>query len=283
MEQIKETIIKKFLMQCLVVDTESTGLDPQVAEICEIGTAITLDGITPITKDKLFGTELPIPFAASSKNNISRKMIADLPKVTDDEDLISKMLHVYDKKIKYYVAHNFKYDKELLTSTFGTRNDRGFEEIANRIMNTRWLCTYRLAQHLFKPSEEDPNLAYALNYLRYAFDLPVEGTVHRAGDDSRVTWFLLQFIAEYYLEAFQDDELDESFDLGEQLFELSKIIIKIDVMPFGKHKGEKLSDVPDSYYKWMLEKSDMLNESSEGFSPDFAESVLEELNRRQGN
>ena len=51
-------------------------------------------------------------------------------------------------------------------------------------------------------------------------------------------------------------------------------------MTFGKHKGQLLSEVPASYYDWLLKNSDMLNETSDNYNPDFAISVENELNRR---
>jgi hypothetical protein len=116
------------------------------------------------------------------------------------------------------------------------------------------------------------------------FDLDVGQTAfHRAGDDSKVCWALLVHIAKDVLDSLDESELSLDFDLGDYLYKLSTKTIKFDVMPFGKHKGEKISDVPQSYWNWMLEKSDILNEQSDDFDPDFAATVEEELNRRMGN
>jgi len=285
-DALRNQIIKKFLDRCLVVDTESTGLDPSSAEICEIGVTRIVDGKEKTT-DKLFGTRLPIPYAASAKNNISRKMLEGLPTVVESMEEISEMLHVGDMKKKYFVAHNFEYDKEILESSFtlsdpvSSKAHQLSEEIIDRVFDTKWICTYRLAKHLFHPSDEDKDLSYSLNYLRYAFDLPVEGTVHRAGDDTKVTWELLRFISEFVLETM--DDVPEDFDLGEYLFELSKSPVPYTVMPFGKWKGTPLADVPDDYYQWMLNKSDILKEDNDNYDPDFAKSVENELNRRMGN
>jgi hypothetical protein len=44
-------------------------------------------------------------------------------------------------------------------------------------------------------------------------------------------------------------------------------------MPFGKHKGELMIDVPRSYWRWAMANMDSLNEEADNFDPDFAASV----------
>ena len=63
-------MIDNFLTDCLVVDTETTGLDITTSEICELGTCV-YDGEKYLKSGRLFGTKEPIGFSASAKNNIS--------------------------------------------------------------------------------------------------------------------------------------------------------------------------------------------------------------------
>ena len=37
-----------------------------------------------------------------------------------------------------------------------------------------------------------------------------------------------------------------------ELYELSKEALSIETMPFGKHRGKKLSEVPKDYIKWLM-------------------------------
>ena len=278
----KDKIVENFLKRAIAIDTESTGIDPKVAEICEIGSASSLNGKTCANRGGLFGTREPIPFAASSKNNISRAMIKGLPLFEENLEEVVDLLSLGDDNIKYFAAHNYEYDITILKSNFERANEK---TLAENIVNRKWICTYRLAQHLFKATEENPDFSYALNYLRFAFDLPCDKlTVHRAGDDSETCWHLLRYIAYYVLDNLFDAEtIADDFDLGEFLHQLSNEPIEFTTMPFGKHKGVPLKEVPMDYYNWLLKNSDVLNEESPGFDKDFAKSVEKELNRRMGN
>lgn len=277
---IKQQIKNRFLGQSVVLDTESTGLDPKQAEICEIGSTFTVVG-KPQIQGALFGTHEPIPFMASSKNNISRAMLESLPKLEDNIEKAIELLDLGNDDIKYLIAHNYNYDRTILEHNF---KRVGQPELAELILEKKWICTYRLAQHLFK-TEDYPDISYMLSYLRYAFDLPVgDVAFHRAGDDSKVAWLLLNYICNHVLDnVIPQEEITLDFDLGDYLYNVGKSTIKITTMPFGKHKGEKIADIPMSYWNWMLEKSDILNETSDNFDPDFAATVEEELNRRMGN
>lgn len=279
----KKQVLNEFLNQVAAIDTESTGLDPKSAEICEIATSRYDASGKIATADLLMGTEYPIPYMASSKNNISREMLKGLPLFKDSLKRVNEVLGLRDTSLRYLVAHNYQYDKTILESTF---NRLGEIKSIKDLDKKKWLCTYRLSKHLFKPNEEDPDLNYQLNYLRYSFNLPADGmTVHRAGDDSAVCLMLLKVIAEVVLSSFEDtfDDLPSSFSLGDYLIEIANSPIIYDVMPFGKHKGLKMTEVPDEYFKWMLNKSNILDEKNDNYDPDFAASVEAELNRRMGN
>lgn len=262
----------------LVLDTESTGLDAKTAEICEIA----INGVVnkrSIRLDRLFGTVEPIPFAASSKNNISRKMLDGLEtfnsfsshKVT--EQILEALLQA-----DYLIAHNFKYDREILVSSLIRA---GKTEYADIINNKKWICTYRVAKHLFSAIEENKDLSYSLNFLRYAFDLPIgELGVHRAKDDTEVCLELLKYIVNYAETSILSEDVNSDMDIFEFLHSLTFEPIVYTTFPFGKWKGKSLTEIPQTYYEWLLTKSDILDESSPGYDSDLASSIEQELNRR---
>ena len=276
----KKAILENFLKAVLVLDTESTGLDPKQVEICEIGNTLMIPReSSPQKNELLFGTKELIPFAASAKNNISRDMLSGLPTVGENIEGTFSILHLDNEDLKYNAAHNYVYDKVILESTF---RREGVEEFSDLLNERKWICTYRLAQHLFKPTTTD-GWSYSLNFLRYAFNLQVDGLVcHRAGDDCFITFKLLEYIANYVLDNVLDEsELTDNFNLGEFLCDLSSSPIVYEVFPWGKHKGVKLSDIPNDYYQWLLTKSDALDETKDGYNADLAASIEKELQSRE--
>lgn len=278
----KAKIINNFLRKCIVIDSESTGLDSRTAEIAELGSTHLDNNDKIIIQNELFGTIEPMPFMASNKNNISREMLKGLPIIKDSDVKVIRILKLGNDNYPYMVAHNAKYDKTILTSTF-ERNEN--DELANELAKKNWICTYRLAKHLFKPSPDNLDFNYQLNYLRYAFDLDCGNLgVHRAGDDSMVCFQLLKYIANYVLDNVIDlNDISEDFDLGEFLVSYSESPIEINVMPFGKHFAQKLEDVPLSYYNWLLKNHGGLNADSDEYDPDFSIAIEKELNRRLDN
>ena len=270
----KEKTIGSFLRQSLVLDTESTGIDANTAEICEIGAVTSKNGCFPDSDSRLFGTKELIPFAASSKNNISRSMLAGLKTADQDIENVTNLLKLDDDTVEYLVAHNYQYDKTIISTFFENINRLDLLEKLNK---KKWICTYRAAQQLFKLTDDNKDLSYSLNYLRYYCKLPTDGLkTHRAEADSIVCWHLLRHISFYVM-----NEIEENLDIGEFLYELTSQPIIYDRFPFGKHKGCLLSEVPDSYYQWLLKNADSLNINSNDYNPDLATSIENELNRRQ--
>lgn len=275
---LKNTIKNKFLSQILVIDTESTGVDPKTAEICEIATGIFSNNQLKIT-DKLFGTREPIPFSASCKNNISRTMLLGKKRFHEHIEEEKSPLISFgfdDSKINYFVAHNTKYDKPILEHNIREKNSDFYKKFSEK----SWICTYRLAKHLYPIEDQIPDWSYAQNYLRYALGIEMEVDTHRAGDDVRVCFTLLNIFCDKILDNFEEDELSNDIDLGQILSDISETPVSYSVMPIGKHKGEKLTDIPMSYYEWLLKSSEILNENHSNFDSDLAYNVVNELNRR---
>ena len=133
----------------------------------------------------------------------------------------------------------------------------------------------RFAKKLYK---DDTNISeYNLSFLRYALDLPIPDDIpaHLANADVMVTTLLFAKLVE---DAITQDILDlEAGELGEQLVVwLDKPVI-ITIMPFGKHKGKKLTEVPVDYWQWALDNFNSLNEEDSAYDKDFAASVTKAI------
>jgi len=261
-----------FLSSVTVLDTETTNLHPEQAEIVEIAAA-RYDGQNWTVSSRLLGSREPIPPEASAKNHISQRMINGKPLFEDVTDEISSMLEW--KGASYFVAHNCPYDQTVLAKSWlecGRQQDAGRSE-----SRSNWICTYRLAKQLLRFDFKD--MQYNLSYLRYKLDLPVNDDLpsHRADADTLICAVLFEFLVDYAL-AMQ--MITDGPDIGDQVHHLCWRPLTITTWLFGKNKNKPLSEIPDDYYAWALQNMDALNEDKPGFDPDLAASVAAELERR---
>lgn len=262
----------KFLSTVTVLDTETTNLFPEQAEIVEIAAAKwAKNGWT--TNGMLLGAKNGIPPEASAKNNISNKMITGLPTFSEKVDVIKDLLQF--ESTDYFVAHNSKYDQAVLSKAWQEAGLSDYAAICED--DSRWICTWRLSQHILQ--HEFQYCEYGLNYLRYKLDLPVPDTtqLHRATDDTYVCAVLFDYLIAI---AIKNHLIDPEDDICQQLNKLcwSPIIQKTWI--FGKYRGAALTDIPNDYYAWALKNIPALNESSNEYNSDLAESVRRILEKR---
>lgn len=261
-----------FLSSVVVLDTETTNLLPEKAEIVELASAKFINDEWYIDT-LLMGSNNPIPPEASAKNHISNKMIMGLPRFQDQLDKIDKMLGL--STAKYLVAHNSKYDQKVLETAWTHSNLQDRAQLAQD--QTKWICTHRLAKKILNHDFND--MQYNLNYLRYRLDLPVPDDLgsHRAGADTLTCALLLEFLAEY---AAETGLVNPNADIGAQLHALCWDTIIVKKWPFGKHKGKLLEEIETDYYQWAIANLDALKEDSQIYDKDLAESVVIELEKR---
>jgi DNA polymerase III epsilon subunit-like protein len=264
--------IEKFLSSVLVLDTETTNLHPELAEIVEVAEAHWMGG-TWSTQSTLLGAKNGIPPAASAKNNISNRMIAGLPTFDDRTDEMRKLLHWGD--IGYYVAHNSNYDRKVLIRAWQDCGNQSDIDLCKD--DRKWLCTWRLSRHIL--AHDFGDMEYGLNYLRYKLDLPVADNLrlHRAADDTYLCAILLEHLVKI---AIEKGLVQLDYDIGTQLNELCWNPIIQSVWPFGKHRGVLLTEIPNDYYAWAFANVDSLKEGSAGYDMDLAESVRQVLEAR---
>ena len=90
---------------------------------------------------------------------------------------------------------------------------------------------------------------YSLQYLRYYLNLTVDATAHTALGDILVLEAIFQHIHALAVEEFGDDAVAK-------IVEVSNKPVLYRRMPFGKHKGLKMEEVPADYLQW-LAKTDL--------------------------
>jgi exodeoxyribonuclease X len=103
------------------------------------------------------------------------------------------------------------------------------------------ICTLKLARHFDK---EGVIPKYGLQYLRYYLGLNVDAVPHSALGDILVLEVLFNRINAKALVEFGNDAVD-------RMIEISKNTVLYRRMPFGKHKGLKMEEVPLDYLQWL--------------------------------
>ena len=257
---------RKFLKEITVLDTETTNLIAEQAEIVELASARFDDSNGWVIRDRLFNARQGIPPAASAKNNIGPRMIQDQPYWDQCTKEIKDML-AWDRA-RYFVAHNCSYDQNVLAAAWQRTASSADVDVAQD--QSRWICTWRLSKQIL--AHDFGDIEYGLNYLRYLLDLPVpdDHVSHRAGADTLICALLLEKLMGI---AVHKDLISLNADVGRQLHDLCWSHIKIAVWPFGKHRGVALTEIPDDYWVWALKNLPALNDADPGYDHDLSESV----------
>ena len=264
--------IDDFLRSVSVIDTETTHLLPDQAEIVEVA-GCYWDGAFWRTDGMLLNARRGIPPEASAKNNISRRMIQSEPYFDQAVKDIKRLLRWNDAA--YFVAHNAAYDRQVLGHAWHRMDNVADARICDD--QSRWICTWRLSRQVL--GHQFGDIEYGLNYLRYLLDLDVPDghAVHRAADDAVTCALLLHALVDF---AIEQGQVTEDGDIGQQLHDLCWQYITVAKWPFGKYRGVALSEIPDDYYAWALKNLPALNEADPGYDRDLSESVRQLLESR---
>ncbi len=247
---------EEFLSECLILDTETTGKEYKTAEIIEAGFVIRDNGDWTIFQELHKPVNVKIPPMVESICYITNKMVEDRPTFIDSKEVFQSVVDGYSNG--FLIAHNHFYDMKVL-------ENHGVDTSKHN-----WICSWRLAKKIFNGMPEIESTS--LPYLRFALelDVPIEMYCHRAGNDSYITGKLLETL----VDLMESTEiLDLTRPYGPQICKWAAEPIIYDRMPFGKHKGELMTEVPKSYWKWATQNMDSLNESADNFDPDLAASI----------
>lgn len=200
----------------LVADTETTGPTPD-DRICEVAW-LHIDEDLNILEEfsSRIDPQRRISHAASGIHGITNDMVEDAPTI---EEYFGQVLEAIPERV-FFIGHRIDFDRRYL--------DPMFPEVVGG------LCTLRLSRK-YLPNAED----HKLQTLAYQYGL-FRGNAHSALDDARTCYDLLKFIV----------------DISEKpllhLIEESKSDQWVDVMPFGKHKGVKMTELDRGYARWAL-------------------------------
>lgn len=237
----------------LFLDTETTGSDPESADICEMALLLTpYLGTRPIQDEPerlqtLVKPPVPIPPEASAVHHITDEMVSDAPSIEQVGTEAARLFTEAD----YVCAHNLPFDLTVIS--------RALPEIVGELPETARLDSLRLARHVW------PDIpSHSLQALRYRFGLDenLEGDAHRAMFDTLLTRALVERLLQALPEISRWDELAE----------YARSPLDVQVFHFGKYRGNLVEDVivrDIDYVRWLLQQDWLSKEY-----PDLSHTLL---------
>lgn len=211
----------------VICDTETTGLD-QDCGVCDLALVFIDEDFNVLkTYSSLIDPEVPICPAASGVHGITNEMVEFEPTLHEFMEMHGFPLA---REPEVFIAHNAQFDYKRVSPYLVTGPDM--------------FCTLRLVRHLWPDGPPNHKLAT----LRYWLELNLpEGQQHRA-----------EFDCLCVVELLKAARSQTGMGLYEMM-ELSKRPIAVAKMPFGKHAGMPLDQVPKSYIQWALKNIDNLD------------------------
>lgn len=221
----------------LYLDTETTGVDTETANVCEIAFLLsTYNGFIRDPQKDILIQELilppePVPPEASAVHHITNGMLAGKPALEDVSERISDFVN----KADYISAHNLPYDLAILR--------RQLPGIFGKIGEDMKLDSLRLARHIW------PSIpSHALQALRYRFDLSAQitGDAHRAMFDTELVRSLIEYILRMDLVTPNN---------WEDLVTYTRSALEVKIFSFGKYRGKLVEDIAaqdTDYIRWLL-------------------------------
>jgi len=210
------------IKKAIYYDTETTGTRPGKDRIIEIA------AFMPGEEEKSFCTftnpECPIPAESSAISGITDAMVSSAPLI---KEALTSFLDFCSGKQVVLIAHNNDaFDRLFLEAEF---------QRAGLKMPTDWLFIDSLKWSR-KYRSDLPR--HSLQSLRELFKIPAN-QAHRALDDCMT-------LHEVFRRLTDDLSLDQILNLLSQ----NQKIVR---MPFGKHAGKLLTEVPKDYFAWLSE------------------------------
>lgn len=202
----------------IVIDTETTSATTS-AGVCEFAFAEIDENFNILIEHtSLIDPEKPITASASGIHGIVDEDVVDSPTLAEYMYMVHETPPLEGQVV--IIGHNVQFDMRYIGPY-----------VPNQVGQ---ICTLRLARR-FLPDAEN----HKLQTLMHALKLQRRGS-HRADSDVFTTIGLLQHLAGV-----------SGKNLPQLLAAMSEAI-KVEKMPFGKHKGKLLTDIPPNDRKWLL-------------------------------
>jgi DNA polymerase-3 subunit epsilon len=200
-------------------DTETTGVKPGKDRVIEIA---AFDPEQDKTFCSFVNPECSIPPEVIGITHITDDMVKDAPLF---KDIAPQLIEFCSGNVLLIAHNNDSFDQQFLTHEFSRAN---LPFPAWKFLDTlKWSRKYRsdLPKH-------------NLQFLREAYGIE-SNQAHRALDDVIVLYKI-------FSRMIDDLDLHTALDLLNQKADIVR-------MPFGKHAGKPLSEIPKDYAKWLAE------------------------------
>ncbi len=201
-------------------DTETTGIKAETNFIIEIA---AYDPVRDKTYEQLINPGCPIPPEATAVHKITDEMVASAPTF---KEMLQDFVSFCDDDVILVAHNNDGFDIHFLRAEFERSGSKLPEEW--RFFDTlKWARRYRrdLPKH-------------SLQFLREIYGVEANNA-HRALDDVIV-------MHKIFSKMLDDLTIEQAFHL------LNKPRA-IHHMPFGKHQGTPLKEMPKNYVTWLKE------------------------------
>jgi DNA polymerase-3 subunit epsilon len=210
-------------VKIFVADTETSGLGPdaRIVEYAHILCDLKDNRLVEVERfESLINPGIPIPMGAMKVHGITDEMVKDAPSL---QDVLPAALKLTKNEFALVVGHNFaSYDMQYLDGVYPSSLEVG--------------CTLKAAR-VFVDAPK-----HSLDFLREHLGLG-KSLAHSALGDCITTQELINRMLQ-----------KTSWHILE-----SCMMQRPTTIGFGKHKGTKLSDLPDDYVDWLLNKCDSLS------------------------
>ena len=208
------------MTNAIIFDTETSGKnEPVLIEAAWI----RLGSINPFSTSEEFNQRYnplkPIELGALAIHHILDEELVDCPDYTEFN---------IPANTEYIIGHNVDYDWNIIGQP-----------------NIKRICTLALARRAW-PTLDSHTQSALFYYLSRSNARDVLKNAHSALADVKICAVILQNACE----ALNISNLDDLYKISEQ----SRIPTH---MPFGKHKGVAISDIPRDYKTWLLNQDNV--------------------------
>ncbi len=224
------------------LDIETTGLDPAVDEVVEIGICDVITGAPERLRGEFVRPARPIPAVASGIHHITDEDVKDAKPWADAWKMLVQTRD--DGEEFVFVAHMASFERQWL----------------DPLIKAKWVCTWKTALRQWPDLE-----SHSLQAIRYALKLPVNPELamppHRAAPDAYLCGVLL-------LELLKHQTVETLISWSAEPAVFTKF-------NFGQFDGKPLSVADVGYLEFIAFKADKM-------SDDWRWNAKREIQRRAG-